>query len=248
MLKRSLLALTVAVAVLAFAGCANKTAELKKQNASLAQSLKEQEGQLDSLRSKLEALETQKRQADEKLTLAEKEKRRLQDELAKRSSEQDALERQRAELENMVKNLAGISVEGRPDGNFIVIENQILFESGKADLTGQGKGALQKVSDYLKRHPKQMIRIDGHTDSDPIKASGWKSNFHLAAMRSHSVLDALKGEGVDPGRMYIVGFGVTQPAVWPEKTPKDKAKNRRVEILMIPERPKLSEKILENVD
>jgi outer membrane protein OmpA-like peptidoglycan-associated protein len=54
----------------------------------------------------------------------------------------------------------------------------------------------------------------------------------------------LQKAGVDAKRMFIVGYGPNKPVVTPEKTKADKAKNRRVEILMVPERPKLSEAML----
>lgn len=244
-MKKMWLVIAVAVSLAFMAGCAQDTDQLRNQNRSLETALKQKENEIDALRGQLTSLRGERDQAQAKLTALEKERAELAGKVQASTTEVDSLEKQRAELENMIKNLSGITVEGRPEGNFIVIEDKILFAAGKADIEPKGKEALLKVADYLKKYPRQMIRIDGHTDSDPIKASGWLSNLHLAAMRAHAVYAVLKGDGIAESRMFIVGYGPNKPVITPEKTPADKQKNRRVEILMIPEKPGLSEAIID---
>jgi chemotaxis protein MotB len=140
-----------------------------------------------------------------------------------------------------VRKVSGMSIEERPEGNFIVIENSILFESGEIELSDPARQTLSNtvvgyLQDRLREHPEQQIRIDGHTDGEPISASGWKSNYHLAAMRAHSVMAYLASQGIPTSNMYIVGFGPNSPRVEPPEPTAPVAENRRVEILVAPRR------------
>ena len=79
----------------------------------------------------------------------------------------------------------------------------------------------------------EALRVDGHTDNVPIKVSGWKDNFHLSAMRAHTVLKALVGEGISSERIFLAGFGLHRPQV-SNDTREGRQQNRRVEILIVP--------------
>jgi chemotaxis protein MotB len=78
------------------------------------------------------------------------------------------------------------------------------------------------------------VRVDGHTDSDPVKkakAAGIKDNMHLSTMRAMAVKDFLVSKGVPADRVFVAGFG----EYWPlntGNTPKDKQRNRRVEVYL----------------
>ena len=77
-----------------------------------------------------------------------------------------------------------------------------------------------------------MLRVDGHTDSTPIRHSKWKDNLHLSLMRARAVVDALITEGVPAGELCAAGFGEWHP-VAPNDTAEDRARNRRVELSLI---------------
>jgi len=242
MLKKTVLAVALASALL-MTGCANKMKQLRNQNESLEQRLADKDQQLSIMQKKLDALDRNKGTLESRIAELEKEKTGITQVLDTTTAQKSELEKQREELEALLKDLSGIKVKQGAEGNYIVMDNKILFAPGKIAIGAEGKEALKAVADYLKKYPGQIIRIDGHTDSDPIKRSGWKSNHQLAAMRAHAVFSELKALKVNPRRMYIVGFGPIKPEV-EEKTDEDKQQNRRVEILMVPPKSRVADELL----
>ncbi len=110
----------------------------------------------------------------------------------------------------------------------------LTFNSGSADLTKRGKEILKEIAVQLKNHDG-MIRIDGHTDTDPINKTKDKwplGNIQLGAGRAIAVQKFLVSQGVPEERVYIASYGQHKP-VEPSKTASAKAKNRRVEVLMV---------------
>ena len=79
-----------------------------------------------------------------------------------------------------------------------------------------------------KEYPGKQIRVEGHTDADPIRVSKWKSNQELSEARANAVRQYLAQKGVDANSLSIRGFGADKP-----KSQTDKALNRRVEIVVI---------------
>ena len=111
----------------------------------------------------------------------------------------------------------------------------ILFGSGKGDLKTQGKQALAEVAPKLREiltDPRVVLRIDGHTDSQPIKRSGWKDNLHLSLMRARSVMNELIKNGIPAERMYAAGFGMWSP-IASNQTKDGRSQNRRVELHLV---------------
>ncbi|PIP18961.1 MAG: hypothetical protein COX41_05460, partial [Candidatus Omnitrophica bacterium CG23_combo_of_CG06-09_8_20_14_all_41_10] len=92
-----------------------------------------------------------------------------------------------------------------------------------------------KVAEVLNRDvPDSQVAVEGHTDNDPIKYSGWKSNWELSSGRALAVLHYLVDEcKVEPQRLSANGYGEYHP-VAPNDTPQNKQKNRRVEIVILP--------------
>jgi chemotaxis protein MotB len=125
----------------------------------------------------------------------------------------------------------GVSVRDRGGDTVIDLPSDVFFASGSSKLTGAGEKALAEVSEMVRKSYKgSMIRVEGHADSDPIKRSKGKyhCNWELSFERAHAVVHYLidKG-GFDAKRLSADCFGDTQP-----QDPKNKAKNRRVEIVV----------------
>ncbi len=226
--------LALCVALLGLTGCSNVAERLRKQNAGLTRQLKECREEREALLKNVEALDEDRQMLQKQLVESREEAHERRELVERLRQEQDRLQQQRAELQKLVEGLSGISVETRGEGNFIVVENDILFELGKATLTDQAKGALDEVAGYLRERTAVTIRIDGHTDGVPVKHSPWEDNYHLSVMRAHAVMEYLVSQGVDPRRTYIVGFGPNRPRVEPESPTAPVAENRRVEILLVP--------------
>jgi len=113
------------------------------------------------------------------------------------------------------------------------VSGDVLFASGQATLRATAKQTLNQVASVLNgQYAGNQIRVEGHTDSDPIRKSNWRDNYHLARARAEAVRDYLVTRGVSAGRMSVVSHGPDKP-VADNKTTAGKAKNRRVEIVVL---------------
>jgi flagellar motor protein MotB len=125
--------------------------------------------------------------------------------------------------------LAGIQTSyDKSSGKVTVsVPGDVLFAPGDATVRPQAKSTLDKLAlslekDYAGKH----VRIDGHTDSDPIHYSKWKSNLQLSQARAVAVKEYLVKRGVNPAIITTHGYGAERPKG------HNKAENRRVEIVV----------------
>lgn len=125
---------------------------------------------------------------------------------------------------------AGIGY-GMRDGNMVItIPSSITFASGQATLSKEGQAALKKVAALLKKeHANSKYSIEGHTDDEPIKKSKFETNRELSYARAMAVLAFLVSDcGIQDDDCVVVAHGQYEPIV----AKGDKAKNRRVEIVV----------------
>lgn len=108
---------------------------------------------------------------------------------------------------------------------------EVLFMPGSWKLTDKATKSLTKLAtalkDTLTRHPDYIARIDGHTDSDPVRAAkkvGINDNTHLAFMRADAVRQFMVAQGVDEKRLFVAAMGEHMPVSG------DKKLNRRVDV------------------
>lgn len=106
------------------------------------------------------------------------------------------------------------------------LSGSVLFDSGQATLKSTAKKELDRVVAELKKtYRNASIRVEGHTDSDPIKRSNWRSNEELSQARADAVMRYLSSKGVGSDRMTSMGFGSSKPK-------STKAASRRVEVIV----------------
>lgn len=118
------------------------------------------------------------------------------------------------------------------------IEEKGSFTSGSAVLKPGFESVMDKITDSIKQ-AKGNIRVAGHTDDIPITNSSYRSNWELSSSRAVSVAHyMLTNKGVLPGRIAIEGYADTKPLM-PNDSVENRAKNRRVEIILIQEDPTL---------
>ncbi|MBI3394515.1 MAG: OmpA family protein [Spirochaetia bacterium] len=122
------------------------------------------------------------------------------------------------------------NVTVREEKNGIALDlNAILFEHNSARLTPESREGLAAIADVLKKHPDREVRVSGHTDS----TGSYDYNQKLSEERARSVVKTLTEEhGIDRKRLSYKGFGQTKP-VDSNTTPEGRAKNRRVEVLIV---------------
>jgi chemotaxis protein MotB len=113
--------------------------------------------------------------------------------------------------------------------------DSVLFDSGKAEVKENGLVVLQKVIDILKNVKDKTIRIEGHTDNVPIVGAltrKYPTNWELSAARAINVARYLQQQGLDPALLAAVAYGEFKP-VAPNDTDEGRAKNRRIEIVLV---------------
>lgn len=200
--------LLLAAMLLAGAGCANR---MHDENEQLHHQNRELQAQLDS----------QRREANEPAAM---EAAPVQSS-APTPATQPALTRTPAPID-----VPGTETTQDPVAGTMTVRvpGDVLFDPGRAVVRDQAKGTLDKVAAALKKdYSGRQIRVEGHTDSDPIKVSRWKSNQELSEARADAVKKYLVSKGVDANVVTTSGLGSARPKS------NDKAANRRVEIVVV---------------
>ena len=122
---------------------------------------------------------------------------------------------------------------------YVAMSDKLLFESGSAQVNKQGKEALGKLAEVLKKQHDIDVFIEGHTDNKPIKTVQFKDIWDLSVVRATSVVRILtKDYGVNPLQILPCGRGEFMP-VDNNESVEGRAHNRRTEIIMAPKLDKL---------
>ncbi len=147
--------------------------------------------------------------------------------------------------EKFAKEIADkqVRLEMQEKGLVLTVVGDLLFDSGKATIRREAYPVLDKVGMFLKDDvPNLNVAIEGDTDNQPIKHSGWKSNWELSTARALSVLHYLVNqEGISPKRLSAIGYGEYRP-VASNDTKEGRQLNRRVEIVIMPKITKVKDK------
>lgn len=122
------------------------------------------------------------------------------------------------------------------DSLVVRFPDTVLFDSGQAELRPDSLPALDAVAEVLRQVPNR-VRVEGHTDTDPISNFRFPSNWELSTARAGRVVRYFVDTyGLDPRRFESAGLGEYRP-VAPNDTPENKQKNRRVDIVILSSRP-----------
>lgn len=176
--------------------------------------------QILALRQQLErigkALEVAERQAEEQKVVIADLGRRLNVALASKVEE---LQRYRSEFFGRLREVLGNRPGIRIEGDRFVFQSEVLFASGSAKLERRGKVQMAHLAatllDIARQIPddlKWILRVDGHTDTVPIRTPQFASNWELSTARAISVVRFLIQSGVPPERLAATGFGEFQPS------------------------------------
>lgn len=165
------------------------------------------------------------------LEQSEQERRRLDQEVATLQSKANevppAANAQAAPTTPNLDLPEGVTANVQNGVLTLTIEGDVLFDSGKASLKPDAKKTLDKVtSEIKKKYPEKRLRLAGFTDTDPIKKSNYKSNYHLGFDRAYEVREFLISKGVDGKTISLSSYG-------PDRPEKTKAQSRRVELLVV---------------
>jgi len=136
------------------------------------------------------------------------------------------------------QQLAGLVEQGQirisasAAGISLQLEEEILFDSGAAELLAQGKTVLKGLAPALQQS-SQDIRVEGHTDNKPIASPRFPSNWELSGSRAALVARYLIEQGIPAKRLSATGYADTRPIAGND-TPTGRARNRRVTLLVKP--------------
>lgn len=222
-------------------------AELEKRQTALEARNNELNATLADEQQKVKDLTARIDKLRGDIAAATKDKSRLQNSVEEMTRALAELERRRAEAESRVaefKNLlsrfrslidAGKLKVKIVDGRMVVVlATDILFGSGSASLSKDGKAAIAEVGQVLASIPKRTFQVEGHTDNVPINSAQYPSNWELAAGRAITVLKTMVESGLPAERISAASFGETHP-VASNDSKESKAQNRRIEIIIVPD-------------
>ena len=203
--------------------------------------------------NELEATRVELQRKEDRLNELEEElnaRSRALDEKEKRINELESIIAAKDEAVRMLKEKIaaalrgfadkGITVEERDGRIYVSMEAQLLFASGKTDVNKEGQGALIDLAKVLETQQDIDILVEGHTDVDPmVSSTSPKDNWELSVLRATSVVKImLTNSKMDPKRITAGGRSEYVPV-----DPANKAKNRRIEIIITPDLSKLFELI-----
>jgi chemotaxis protein MotB len=136
-----------------------------------------------------------------------------------------------ADLQQEIKDQK-VRLKLEPRGLIIGLEEAAFFDSGEDAIKPSSYPILEKLAQVLSKLPNPL-RLEGHTDSVPINNSRFHDNWELSAARSIAMLRLLRERfAIESGRMAIVGYADTN-ASEPETTPEARARNRRVDVVVV---------------
>ncbi len=146
------------------------------------------------------------------------------------------LSRYRSEFFGRLREVLGAQRGIRIVGDRFVFQSEVLFAKGSADIGEAGNKQLRQLALTLDEISKKIppdidwiLRVDGHTDKDPIKTARFPSNWELSSARAISVVQFLIAQGLPPNRFAAAGFGEFQP-LEDRDSEISKRRNRRIEL------------------
>lgn len=207
---------------------------------------------LSTSENKLKQTQTEARNALQALNEKEAALRKLEDELRAREARVNELEKILKDQKDAVTALkekiaralkgfdgSGLKVIEKNGKVYVSMDEKLLFESGKTDVSPRGREALVELAKVLAQEKDLNVMVEGHTDNVPLSGSGLiKDNWDLSVLRATSIVKIiLQNPAVEPQRIVPAGRSEFVP-VGDNTTKEGRAQNRRTEIIIT---PKISE-------
>ncbi len=231
-----------------------RTASGDQEAADLRAALKTEQAQVVALEAQVEELKAtlaaeEKRAqglVDEKTALLSDKARlkgsmeEMKTALSELEARKLAAEKRVSEYKDLLSRFKSLIDAGKlqvkiVDGRMVVaLATDVLFASGSAALSPEGKAAIQDVTRVLVTIPGKAYQVEGHTDNVPIATAAYPSNWELASARAITVVRAMVEAGLPPGRASAASYGEYKP-VKANTATEGKAANRRIEIVVVPD-------------
>ncbi len=200
--------------------------------------------EMSSLQNQLEQKSNELQKKSEELVALEgelKAKQALLEEREQKVNElQELLDRQENALKSLKKRVTdaligfenkGLKIEQKNGKIYVSMDAKLLFKSGSIVVESEGKSALLQIGKALENEKELEIVVEGHTDTDKLSSPTFpRNNWELSVLRATSVVQILlANSAMNPERIVAAGRSEYQPV-----DPSDKAKNRRIEIIISP--------------
>ncbi len=198
-------------------GLARRAAALQSERDRLAARLSELEASESALRGERDALRAEHQQSQAALAAMQEAQDNLRGQLGRELASGEA------------------ELTGEGGELFIRLHDRILFAAGEAELNERGREVMTRVAASLVSLPGRTIRVEGHTDSQPIRgesAARYPTNWELSTTRATTVVRFLEEQGVPSARMAAVGYGPHRP-VASNGTSSGRQRNRRIELVLV---------------
>ncbi len=213
MRRNWLLGFGLLVAATMLTGCTNNAADenalLTEENQSLREQLADRNGALESAHLELRDRDSEIARLQQDLTAAPPPSEASSD-----------------TFHDPFGGIEGVSGSVGQREIVATLEGDHFFDAGKITLKPAAQRSLDRIAGIINASYSGMpIRIAGHTDTDPIRKSGYKSNYHLGFERAYAVREYLISRGVSRRLMYLASYG-------PDRAMSSKNESRRVEIVV----------------
>ena len=208
--------------------------EKRTQEARIAQQESEK-AQQESEKAKSAAAagaeQEAKAKAEAERARADAERARADAERARMAAkvEADRAAQAKAEADQLTKEMSNLKAQQTERG-IVLTMGEVLFATGKSNLSSEAFRNVDKLAEFLQKHPERNLLIEGHTDS----TGSDELNMTLSQKRADAVKEALVGKGVSEVRITTRGYGKKYPLA-SNDTPAGRSQNRRVEVIILNE-------------
>ncbi|MBC7104160.1 MAG: peptidoglycan -binding protein [Parvibaculum sp.] len=225
------------------AGAGSRVAELESALADEKQVSNEALAQVELLNQQIAALRRQLATLSAALDAAELKDREQQAQIANLGRRLNAalaqkvqeLAKYRSEFFGRLRAILGDRQDIEIVGDRFAMQSEIFFASGSADINPSGKQQLDKIAQAIREIAAEIpddipwvLRVDGHTDANPIATPQFPSNWYLSSARAIAVVNYLTEKGVPENRLVAAGFGQFHP-LEQERSEAANRRNRRIE-------------------
>jgi chemotaxis protein MotB len=198
-------------------------------NATLTKQTADMKTTLDTTSKSAKTLEQQNAELMSNLNASKEELNQLRALRAEQDKRISAIEDIQKQFAKMI-DTGALKVTARRGALTLSLPAEVLFPSGVAELSKDGELKVLEVGLTLKKFPDRRFLVVGHSDAQPLKNSVYKDNWELSAARALTVTRFLVQAGMNPKNLIPAGAGEHDPVA----TGKDFARNRRIEILLLP--------------
>lgn len=198
-------------------------------NATLTKQTADMKTTLDTTTKSAKTLEQQNAELMSNLNASKEELNQLRSLRAEQEKRIAAIEDIQKQFAKMI-DTGALKVTARRGALTLSLPAEVLFPSGVAELSKDGELKVLEVGLTLKKFPDRRFLVVGHSDAQPLKNSVYKDNWELSAARALTVTRFLVQAGMNPKNLLPAGAGEHDPVT----TGKDFARNRRIEILLLP--------------